>query len=165
MDKQTRLCPECGKEGWLEVADTRTTPTPPTGQVEAVADSFEDTRNRQLATMQWQDILAFADAEIKGKVLFKKFIAGTPLENDIPVWMAEYAARYQQAALKASGAEHIAGLAKASIDIASFAQHDEDCHINNWGENQIPECTCGYTSAQGALCDILDALPPELRGK
>jgi len=40
MDKQTRLCPECGKEGWLEVADTRTTPTPPAGQVEAVAEAI-----------------------------------------------------------------------------------------------------------------------------
>lgn len=41
MDKQTRLCPECGKEGWLEVADTRTTPTPPAGQIEAVADAIQ----------------------------------------------------------------------------------------------------------------------------
>lgn len=46
-----------------------------------------------------------------------------------------------------------------------MSDHDEDCHINNWGDNQIPECTCGYTSEQGALCDILEALPPELRDK
>lgn len=38
MDKQIRQCPECGKEGWLEAANTRTTPTPPAGQVEAVAE-------------------------------------------------------------------------------------------------------------------------------
>jgi len=92
---------------------SRTTPTPPAEQVEAVADSFEDTRNKQLATMQWQDILAFAKADVEGRVLFKKFIAGTPLENDIPVWMAEYAVKYQQAAIKASGAEHVRELVGA----------------------------------------------------
>lgn len=43
-------------------------------------------------------------------------------------------------------------------DIMSFAHHDEGCHINNWGYNQIPECTCGYTDASGAALEQLEAL-------
>lgn len=128
----------------------RKTPIPPAGQVDAVAESFEDTRNRQLATMQWQDILAFAKADVEGRALFKKFIAGTPLENDIPVWMAEYAVKYQQAALKASGAEHIAGLVGALEDIIDICTDQADGDYNT-----ITEKAMG----------VWEALPPELRGK
>ncbi len=32
-----------------------------------------------------------AEAIVKAKFLFKRFIDGTPLSNDIAVWMAEYA--------------------------------------------------------------------------
>lgn len=109
----------------IEYLQRRTTPTPPVGQAEAVAESFEDKRNRQLATMQWQDILAFAKVDVEGRVLFKKFIAGTPLENDIPVWMAEYASKYQQAACKAFGAEHILRAVSAQAEtIASWLPSD-----------------------------------------
>lgn len=36
------------------------------------------------------EMLDAATKVVKDEFLFKKFIQGTPLENDIPVWMAEF---------------------------------------------------------------------------
>jgi hypothetical protein len=38
--------------------------------------------------------LAKIDMKIWQEPLYKKFIAGTPLENDVPVWMVQFAQRY-----------------------------------------------------------------------
>lgn len=97
MDKQTRLCPECGKEGWLEVADTRTTPTPPAGQVEAVAALYAKYK------AEWSDLQCPI----------------TPEEEDA------YKAGANDGYQMASSAEHIAivaGLLKNIID-DEFTEH------------------------------------------
>ena len=106
MDKQTRLCPECGKEGWLEVADTRTTPTPPAGQVEAVAE-------RKEVLIEAVDSVMNCAAAMGIKLRTNH---GTTEEN---AW------QLANAALKASSAEHIAivaGLLKNIID-DEFTEH------------------------------------------
>lgn len=93
MDKQTRLCPECGKEGWLEVADTRTTPTPLAGQVEAVAALYAKYK------AEWSDLQCPI----------------TPEEEDA------YKAGANDGYHMASSAEHIAGLVGALSDISMRA--------------------------------------------
>lgn len=42
----------------------------------------------------WGDLLKEAQQIVRGKFLWKKFIDGTPLANDIPVWMADFAQQY-----------------------------------------------------------------------
>ncbi len=39
----------------------------------------------------WTDLLREAELIVKRKPLWKRFIDGTPLENDIAVWMADFA--------------------------------------------------------------------------
>ena len=41
----------------------------------------------------WTHALGEAKAIVRGSPLFKKFISGTPLENDIPVWIVEFASK------------------------------------------------------------------------
>lgn len=97
MDKQTRLCPECGKEGWLEVADTRTTPTPPAGQVEAVAALYAKYK------AEWSDLQCPI----------------TPEEEDA------YKAGANDGYHMASGAEHIAGRVAALEDIIATPDRND----------------------------------------
>jgi hypothetical protein len=40
---------------------------------------------------EWVDLLKDAEQIVRSKELRKKFIDGTPLANDIPVWMADFA--------------------------------------------------------------------------
>lgn len=42
----------------------------------------------------WVDLLKDADKIVRGKVLWKRFIDGTPLANDIAVWMADFAQQH-----------------------------------------------------------------------
>lgn len=44
----------------------------------------------------WQDVLGDAEQTVRQKPLWPKFIKGTPLENDVPVWMADFALRMLQ---------------------------------------------------------------------
>jgi hypothetical protein len=41
--------------------------------------------------MQWVDLLNQAEEIVRNKSLWKKYIDGTPLANDIAVWMASFA--------------------------------------------------------------------------
>ena len=43
----------------------------------------------------WIDLLAEAEAIVRNKPTWKRFIDGTPLSNDIAVWMADFAEAYQ----------------------------------------------------------------------
>ena len=142
MDKQTRLCPECGKEGWLEVADTRTTPTPPAGKVEAVAE-------RKEVLIEAVDSVMNCAAAMGIKLRTNH---GTTEEN---AW------QLANAALKASSAEHIAGLVGALSDISMRAGQIAS------GDYKA----CGLMAEQIGVeilyltKDAIEALPPELRGK
>jgi hypothetical protein len=42
----------------------------------------------------WVDLLKEADQIVKNKPTWKSFIDGTPLSNDIAVWMADFAQEY-----------------------------------------------------------------------
>ena len=42
----------------------------------------------------WVDLLKAAEQIVKDKFLYKRFIDGTPLANDIPCWMADFAKQY-----------------------------------------------------------------------
>lgn len=42
----------------------------------------------------WLTLIQEAQAIVEGKYLFKRFIDGTPLSNDIAVWMTEFALKY-----------------------------------------------------------------------
>lgn len=39
----------------------------------------------------WPQLRDRAQKAVEGKVLFKRFVDGTPLENDIACWMADFA--------------------------------------------------------------------------
>lgn len=41
----------------------------------------------------WQDVLGEAEQLVRGKPIFTKYIKGTILENDVPVWIADFAQR------------------------------------------------------------------------
>jgi hypothetical protein len=45
----------------------------------------------------WQDVLGDAEQVVRAKPVFAKYIKGTILENDVPVWMATFA---QQAVMR-----------------------------------------------------------------
>lgn len=44
----------------------------------------------QAQPVAWVDLLKEADEIVRGKVLWKRFIDGTPLANDIAVWMVDF---------------------------------------------------------------------------
>lgn len=48
-------------------------------------------RPRQECELDYVQILKMAKTNVNGSVLYKRFIDGTPLENDIAVWMADFA--------------------------------------------------------------------------
>jgi hypothetical protein len=41
----------------------------------------------------WQDVLGDAEQLVRQKPTFPKYIKGTVLENDVPVWIADFAQR------------------------------------------------------------------------
>jgi len=153
MDKQIELlpCPWCGSEGAMahngysdivicsnndcpmdeswnrdseEAAavawNTRTTPTPPAGQVEAVARAIYG------------------------------YLGYAPSDGGIS---AEYYGAAQEA-IKASGAEHIAGLVQALEGIIARPDQND----TQWKQGR-------KAGLAEALAYIKEALPPELRGK
>jgi hypothetical protein len=44
----------------------------------------------------WQDVLGDAEQLVRQKPLWSRFVKGTPLENDVPVMMADFALRLLQ---------------------------------------------------------------------
>ena len=44
----------------------------------------------QQEPVAWTDLLKKADEIVRGKTVWKRFIDGTPLANDIAVWMADF---------------------------------------------------------------------------
>lgn len=55
----------------------------------------------------WQDVLGEAEMVVRAKPIFAKYIKGTILENDVPVWMATFA---QQAVMRDRAARGVKGL-------------------------------------------------------
>ena len=67
------------ERGWVGLSDERLMEMPKQEQGELVA---------------WVDLLKDAEQIIKDKFLYKRFIDGTPLSNDIPCWMVDFAQKY-----------------------------------------------------------------------
>jgi hypothetical protein len=55
------------------------------------AAQLEDTKGARLPTRQ--DMLGAAEQLVRQKPTFSKYIRGTVLENDVPVWIADFAQR------------------------------------------------------------------------
>jgi hypothetical protein len=71
----------------------------------------------------WPDVLCDAEQLVRQKPIWARFIKGTPLENDVPVWIADFAQRTLQrerARVAANGMEAIdqirAGIAADRCD-------------------------------------------------
>jgi hypothetical protein len=143
MDKQIRQCPECGKEGWLEAANTRTTPTPPAGQVEAVARAIYG------------------------------YLGHAPSDGGIS---AEYYGAATEA-IKACGAEHIAGLVAKNDELRDAlldmvwqfcSRNDKLAHSFMSAEEHafdVLDLDNGMTYEEAEAASKAAALPPGLRGK
>jgi hypothetical protein len=148
MDKQIRRCPECGKDGWLEADNTRTTPTPPAGQAEAVA--------RALAAAD--PLSGFAICH-EGK----------------EAW--HYKIKQAEAAIQTSGAEHIAGLVAKNDELRDAlldmvwqfcSRNDKLAHSFMSAEEHafdVLDLDNGMTYEEAEEASKEAALPPELRGK
>ena len=54
----------------------------------------EALKQEQGEPVAWDDLLKDAQQIVKDKFLYKRFIDGTPLANDIPCWMADFAQQY-----------------------------------------------------------------------
>lgn len=50
----------------------------------------------QVEPVAWADLLKEAEQIVRSKTLWKRFIDGTPLSNDIAVWMADFAQKYRR---------------------------------------------------------------------
>ena len=51
-------------------------------------------KQEQGEPVAWMDLLKEAEQIVKDKFFYKRFIDGTPLANNIPCWMADFAQKY-----------------------------------------------------------------------
>lgn len=82
------------------------------------------------------DELELAKQKVLAYPLFKKFIAGTPLENDIPVWIAE--ASVKQSAQADARVERERARALVG-EMIKYTNHTYHCPATISFEN---DCTC-----------------------
>lgn len=68
-------------------------------------------------TSPWVELLAEAQRIVEGKPTWGKFIEGTPLANDIAVWMAEFAARKTT---ELNEQVRVAAYHAAAVDVETF---------------------------------------------
>lgn len=61
---------------------------------DASTKRVDETSKNVHAPVAWVDLLKEAVQIVRGKTLWKKFVDGTPLANDIPVWMADFAQQH-----------------------------------------------------------------------
>lgn len=175
MDKQIENCPFCGFDGkiWesdndhahcsnkkcemhyrilpLKFWNTRTTPTPPAGQVEAVA--------RAICSVGWPSVPSGLIWETLGE----------GKKDDLR--------KQAKAAIQASGAEHIAGLVAKNDELRDalldmvwqFCSRNEKlAHSFMSAEEHafdVLDLDNGMTYEEAESASKAAALPPELRGK
>jgi len=63
-------------------------------------------------------LLKEAEAEVVAKLVYKRFIDGTPLSNDVPVWMAVFAEHHARFAVEQATADLRAELADIRAELA-----------------------------------------------
>ena len=76
----------------LEALEVATTPLAKDRQevLRARAAIREALAQPEQEPVVWTDLLKKADEIVRGKTVWKRFIDGTPLANDIAVWMADF---------------------------------------------------------------------------
>ena len=79
--KQEPVCPDCTAKVLYECVFCSSNNYPPKEQPEQ-------------EPVAWADIQKEAQQIVESKFLWKKFIVGTPLSNDIACWMADFAQQY-----------------------------------------------------------------------
>ena len=62
--------------------------------ITAIREALAEQPAQQQAPVAWTDLWKKADEIVRGKILWKRFIDGTPLANDIAVWMADFAQQH-----------------------------------------------------------------------
>lgn len=62
--------------------------------MDAIREALAEQPAQQQEPVAWVDLLKEAEKIVRGKVLWKRFIDGTPLANDIAVWMADFAQQH-----------------------------------------------------------------------
>lgn len=67
----------------------------------------------------FHDVLCDAEQLVRQKPMWAKFIRGTPLENDVPVWIADFALRMLLRERAARGPSQEHGVARTHDDCAS----------------------------------------------
>ena len=84
----------------------------------------------------WADLQKEAQQIVESKFLWKKFIDGTPLSNDIACWMADFAQQYTHPPQRPW-----VGLTEEEIE-AIYLQHYnqyEECESPNWRHERAIE--------------------------
>ena len=66
----------------------------PCGTAQAIAVVEKALAQPKQEPVAWADIQKEAQQIVESKFLWKKFIDGTPLSNDIACWMADFAQQY-----------------------------------------------------------------------
>jgi hypothetical protein len=99
-------CDQCGEENPADIHTCTPTAPVPTGAAPCAkvceANAFQITirglkgeieriKAAPVQTVAWVDLLKQAEEVVRSKPLWKKYIWGTPLSNDIAVWMATFA--------------------------------------------------------------------------
>ena len=80
--------------------------------------------------MKYTELLKDAAVIVRGKLLWKRFIDGTPLSNDLPFWMADFAA-----AAVAHEREACAKLCDNRVEELYVSRDTVDCA--EWLANEI----------------------------
>ena len=80
--------------------------------------------------MKYTDLLKDAAVIVRDKLLWKRFIDGTPLSNDLPFWMADFAA-----AAVAHEREACAKLCDNRVEELYVSRDTVDCA--EWLANEI----------------------------
>lgn len=75
-------------------------------------------KGRKAKPFDFVSALREAKTIVQSNALFKKFIDGTPLHNDIAVWMAEFAGQYSGQASRASKPEGV----DETVEMVKFAK-------------------------------------------
>ncbi|HQY77380.1 MAG TPA: hypothetical protein PLT54_11625 [Rhodoferax sp.] len=88
-----------------------------------------------LPPLDWVAMLKDASRVVKGKPTYKRFIDGTPLDNDVPVWMADFAvaqAEQARADLEAENKRLRDALndAATSLETIQLRSYGEDSNLS-----------------------------------
>jgi hypothetical protein len=79
--------------------------------------------NEPIKLPDFTALLKEAEAEVVAKPVYQRFIDGTPLSNDVPVWMAVFAEHHARLAVEQATAEMRRDIASSKNDVEQM-QHE-----------------------------------------